>query len=110
MARRVVTLYTDDITGAEGKDVSTHSFSLDGVSYEIDLGNDSYQRLLDALGPYFGAGRKTGSTRRAGVRNPKAERGPSPARVRAWAAAQGIEVSARGRISGDVVAKYQAAH
>ena len=32
-----------------------------------------------------------------------------PAAVRAWAAGQGIEVNARGRIKADVVEKFRAA-
>jgi len=34
---------------------------------------------------------------------------PSPADVREWAACQGIAVSARGRVSADIVAQYEAA-
>jgi hypothetical protein len=32
------------------------------------------------------------------------------AAIRAWARDQGIAVSERGRISSDIIAKYQAAH
>ncbi len=35
---------------------------------------------------------------------------PTPAEIRTWAAANGIEVSDRGRVPGAVVAAYQAAH
>ena len=35
--------------------------------------------------------------------------GYDPAAVRAWAAGQGIEVNARGRIKADVVEKFRAA-
>lgn len=35
---------------------------------------------------------------------------PNPAEVRAWARAQGHHVGARGRLHGDVIAAYQAAH
>ncbi|MFE3203801.1 histone-like nucleoid-structuring protein Lsr2 [Embleya sp. NPDC055664] len=110
MAQRVVTLYTDDITGNEGEDIATHTFGLDGVTYEIDLGQDTYQQLLDALGPYFHAGRKTGTSRRTAVKAHKTGDGPDPVKVREWAKAQGIEINARGRVPGDIVAKYQAAH
>ncbi|WTX00800.1 Lsr2 family protein (plasmid) [Streptomycetaceae bacterium NBC_01309] len=109
MAQRVVTLYTDDVTGKEGEDIATHTFSLDGVDYEIDLGANTYQQLLDALGPYFKAGRKAGAARRGGKARPVSQ-GPSPALVREWAQAQGIEVSSRGRIPADVIDKYRAAH
>ncbi|MFC1406108.1 MULTISPECIES: histone-like nucleoid-structuring protein Lsr2 [Streptacidiphilus] len=35
---------------------------------------------------------------------------PNPIEVRAWAAAQGIEVAPRGRIPGEVIEKYRAAN
>lgn len=39
-----------------------------------------------------------------------APRAPTPAQVRAWAAAQGIDVSRNGRIPAPVAAAYRAAH
>ncbi|GCD96944.1 histone-like nucleoid-structuring protein Lsr2 [Embleya hyalina] len=113
MARRVVTLYIDDITGGEGADVVTHTFSLDGIGYEIDLGIDSFQGLLDVLGPYFGAARRIGTNtnrRRNAGKGQAAVLRPSPARVRAWASTHGIEVNTRGRLSTEVLARYEATH
>ncbi|MEU0213214.1 histone-like nucleoid-structuring protein Lsr2 [Streptomyces canus] len=109
MVQRTVTIYTDDLTGTEGEDIATHNFSLDGVSYEVDLNPDSYQKLLDALGPFVQVGRKAGgSSRRGGERKPAA--GPDAAKVREWAQSQGIEVNSRGRVPRDVIEKYEAAH
>jgi hypothetical protein len=109
MAQRTVTIYTDDLTGTEGEDIATHNFSLDGVSYEVDLNSDSYQKLLDALGPFVQVGRKAGGgSRRGSGRKPAAR--PDAAKVREWAQSQGIEVNARGRVSRDVIEKYEAAH
>ncbi|OEJ61091.1 hypothetical protein BGM19_26830 [Streptomyces agglomeratus] len=109
MVQRTVTVYTDDLSGAEGEDVTTHTFSVDGVNYEVDLGHDNYQKLLDALGPFMGAGRKTGGGgRRAGKRT-QTSRGDA-AKVREWAQSQGIEVSSRGRIPADLMERYEAAH
>ncbi|WP_406296532.1 Lsr2 family protein [Embleya sp. NBC_00888] len=110
MAQRVVTLFTDDITGNEGEDIATHTFSLDGVTYEIDLGQETYQQLLDALGPFFNAGRKTGTARRSKAVRAAAGQGPDPVKVREWARSSGIEVNARGRVPADLIEKYQAAH
>jgi len=110
MAQRVVTLFTDDITGEEGEDIATHAFGVDGVSYEIDLGADSYQNLLDALGPYISAGRKTGSAKRGSAKRGSAAIGSDAGKIREWAREQGIEVSARGRVPQDVRDKYTAAH
>jgi hypothetical protein len=108
MVQRTVTIYTDDLTGAEGEDVVTHAFSVDGVNYEIDLGPDGYQQLLDALGPFVGSGRKVGGARQSTVKR-KRTVGADAARVREWAKSQGIEVNARGRIPAHLVDKYEAA-
>lgn len=51
MVQKTVTVYTDDLTGAESDEVRTHAFSLDGVSYEIDLVSDNYDKLFEALAP-----------------------------------------------------------
>jgi len=61
MVQRTVTIFTDDLTDTEGEDIATHTFSLDGVGYEIDLNPDSHQLLLDALAPFLKVGRKSGS-------------------------------------------------
>jgi hypothetical protein len=111
MAQRVVTLFTDDITGEAGEDISTHTISLDGVGCEIDLGNDNYQKLLDELGPYLNAGRRTGFPKPGRAKRAKStDQGPDALKVREWARSQGIVVSLRGRVSKDVVEKYTAAH
>ncbi|MEV3915123.1 histone-like nucleoid-structuring protein Lsr2 [Streptomyces canus] len=109
MVQRTVTIYTDDLTGTEGEDIATHTFSLDGVSYEVDLNPDSYQQLLDALGPFVQVGRKAGGgSRRGGGK--KAATGPDAVQVREWAQSQGIEVNSRGRVPREVIEKYEAAH
>lgn len=110
MVQRTVTIYTDDLTGTEGEDIATHAFSVDGVNYEIDLGPDNYQKLLDVLGPFMGAGRKVngGGARRTAKRAQSG--GTDAAKVREWAQSQGIEVNSRGRIPADLMEKYQAAH
>ncbi|MER5416326.1 histone-like nucleoid-structuring protein Lsr2 [Streptomyces virginiae] len=106
MVQRTITIYTDDLSGVTDEDVATHTFSVDGVNYEVDLGPDNYQNLLDALGPFMGAGRKTGGTRRPAKR---AKAGSDAGRIRAWAQSQGIEVGPRGRIPADIVEKYESA-
>jgi len=109
MVQRTVTIFTDDLTDTESEDIATHTFSLDGVSYEIDLNPDSHQLLLDALAPFLKVGRKSGSApRRRG--SSKRTDGPDPIKVREWAKSQGIEVNARGRVPRDVIEKYEAAH
>lgn len=109
MARATITIYTDDLTGETGDDVSAHSFSIDGVNYEIDLGPESHRKLLEALAPFVEAGRRTGNRALRGRRPPVRREGPSAARIREWARSQGIEVNARGLVRQDIVEQYEAA-
>lgn len=103
----------DDIDGSTGAE--TVAFGLDGVSYEIDLGNKNAQKLRDALATYVAHGRKVSGRR---VRTPRTGRGrstTSPDRdqttvIRAWARSNGYEVSDRGRLPATVVAAFEAAH
>jgi hypothetical protein len=94
-------------------------FSLDRTDYEIDLADKNAKALRDTFAKYISAARRTGaSTRRAGRSRVSLSRtGPSrdgrdydPKAVRAWAESQGIQVSQRGRVSADLVAKFQAAN
>ncbi|MFE4581762.1 histone-like nucleoid-structuring protein Lsr2 [Streptomyces chartreusis] len=107
MVQRTIIQYVDDLNGVTGEDVASHTFSLDGIVYEIDLGVDSYERLLEGLGPFIGVARKN--------RRPSAPRmreggrkgtGPDAALVREWANSQGIEVNSRGRVPQHVMDQY----
>jgi hypothetical protein len=112
MAKRVITLVTDDISGEPGDDIAPHTFSVDGIFYEIDLGAENYDNFLEALSPYISKGRKTGTTTklRGQAKHRAAAPGPDPAKVREWAKEHGIEVSPRGRVPRDVIEKFNAAH
>jgi hypothetical protein len=107
MAKTVSVVVTDDLDGSSGAE--TVAFSFDGQSYEIDLGEKNLARLGKSLQPFMDAGRRTAQRRVA-----RAARGAGSrvdrAAVRSWAAAQGLKVSERGRISAEVMAKYEAAH
>ncbi len=107
MAKTVSVVITDDLDGSP--DAETVAFSIDGRSYEIDLGKKNLAKLRKALQPFIDAGRRTAQRRTA-----KTSRGSGPrtdrAAVRAWAAGQGLKVSERGRISAEVMTKYHAAH
>lgn len=115
MAKRVVTVFVDDLDKTESDDVATVPFSFDGVSYEIDLAGGNRDKLAAALAPYIEAGRSVGGRRRT-AKPSTAGRGPArPDRaqtqaIREWARANGHDVSDRGRISEEVRAAFQAAH
>lgn len=112
MAQRTIVQLTDDIDGSEATDSVT--FALDGVAYTVDLNDENQAALRDVLAPYVAVARKdSGRTRRGTVTHiSSGRRGRStgdvdPKTVRAWAAENGIAISARGRIPADIVAQYQ---
>jgi hypothetical protein len=107
MAKSVNVVITDDLDGSPGAE--TVSFGIDGHSYEIDLGQKNLTRLQKSLQPFIEAGRRT-AHRRAAKPARGAASGVDRAEVRAWAVAQGLKVSERGRISAEVLSKYDAAH
>jgi len=107
MAKTVSVVVTDDLDGSPGAE--TVSFGFDGHGYEIDLGKKNLARLEKSLQPFMEAGRKT-AARRAAKAPRVAGPGTDRAAVRAWAAGQGLKVSERGRISAEVLSRYDAAH
>ena len=121
MAQKVQVILVDDVDGGEASE--TVSFSLDGVSYEIDVSEKNAGALRDALAPWVGHARRVGG-RSSGGRGRSASssgggsgrsRGSSGGRhdlsdVRAWARENGYQVSDRGRVSSEVIAAYEKAH
>lgn len=107
MVQKTISIYTDDLTGKEHPEIDTHEFSLNGVSYEIDLAPESYDELADALARFIEAGRKTGRTK--GARKTSTG-GPSAEQVRAWARENGHEVNERGRVPAVIREAYDAAN
>jgi len=106
MAQKVNISITDDLDGSENAE--TVSFGFEGKTYEVDLAKKNRAKLEKALGAFIEAGRKTSAPRRS--RAAANSSGPDRAVVRAWAKSQGIQVSERGRISAETIAKYEAAH
>ncbi|MFI1259241.1 Lsr2 family protein [Streptomyces netropsis] len=78
-------------------------FSLDGVSYEIDLGSDSYDMLLEALAPFMKAGRKSGKIRRPVGRSGSTS---DTAAIGAWAKSSGNRVNDHGRVPSNIREAY----
>ena len=109
MAQKVQVLLVDDLD--DGAADETVQFSLDGVSYEIDLSTKNATKLRDALSRSVIAGRRVGprSGRRRG-RGRSAGGDGSAREVREWARANGYQVSDRGRVPSEVVEAYRAAH
>ena len=109
MAQRVQIILEDDYDGGTADETVT--FALDGAEYEIDLSSDNAAKLRDELAPWIGHARKTGGRRKRAAAAPaKADDSSSTSEIRAWALANGRDVSSRGRVSGEVREAYEKAH
>jgi len=119
VAQKVNVVLVDDIDASQAEE--TVSFGLDGASYEIDLSDKNAAALRDAFAPYVGAARRAGRTSTGPAqRRPRSGRSAGSSdsgvgrqrvqEIREWARAHGHTVSERGRLSGAVIAAYEAAH
>ena len=105
MATKVLTTLQDDIDGSNA--TQTIRFALDGIEYEIDVSDRNANRLRNSLSEFIAHGRKVGGKH---ARKKTASSGQVDTKaVRAWAQANGIEVSNRGRIPAEIVERYRAA-
>jgi hypothetical protein len=116
MAQRTVIRLVDDLDDTEIVDGTGEkvSFALDDRQYEIDLTNDHADEMRAALDRYVRAARKVagrpGRARaQATVAKAAAPVDYSTRAVRAWARANKIDVSPRGRIPQRVVDRFRAA-
>ncbi|SDN40787.1 Lsr2 protein [Geodermatophilus siccatus] len=108
MATKTEVVLVDDLTGDLA--TTTVKFALNKTGYEIDLSDENAAEMRQALSRYINAARKVSGIGRRSAQAPKpAHSGYDPAAVRAWAAGQGIEVNARGRIRAAVVEQFRAA-
>lgn len=99
--------------GAADDGTTTVAFAYRGVSYQIDLSARDAAAMDTALTPYLTAARRVeagpvGARRPAHPAKP-ANGTPTAKDIRAWALGAGIPVSARGRVSADVVRQYHEA-
>ena len=108
MAQKVTVQLVDDLDNGSADE--TVLFSLDGVSYEIDLSKKNAAALRDALAQYVGPARKV--SRLSGVRGPaRRPRGGDnrAADIRVWARKNGHKVSERGRVSATITEAFDKA-
>ncbi|HZB67209.1 MAG TPA: Lsr2 family protein [Ornithinibacter sp.] len=110
MAKKVQVLLVDDVDKSSPAD-ETVSFSLDGVSYEIDLTSKNATKLRDDLATWIGHAERTGGRRSSGRSAGRGSgRKADLGAVREWARQNGHKVSDRGRISAGVQAAYDKAN
>lgn len=101
MATKTVVSVVDDIDGSESAETVT--FTYGGTTYEIDLAPKNRDALDAALSPFIKAARSTGP---GGSRRSRSRGEADAAAIRAWASANGIDVSSRGRVPRSVREQY----
>src|SRR3954467_4576427 len=102
MAKKTVVTLVDDLTGEPAD--TTVRFSIDSRAYELDLTDKNAKKLRDLFNRYTSTARGVSGRRSAAPPAAHAAlHGFDPAAVRAWAGANGLTVSARGRIKGAVL-------
>ncbi len=118
MAQRTIVQLVSDLSGDEmpAGEGRTVEFSVDGSSYTIDLTDKEAAGFDKALAMYIehatktsaGAGgrKRSGSSSGSGSGRSKDEL----SNIRAWAQANGHQVSERGRIKKDILDAYHAAN
>jgi hypothetical protein len=111
MAKKTVVqeILVDDLDGSAGD--RTVNFTWDGTAYEIELSRKNVTAFEKSMKPYLDAARKV----RVGGGRPRRSSGRAGSRrdlgaIREWAAHNGFEVSARGRVAGSVIEAYDTAH
>ena len=112
MAQITQVRLVDDLDG--GQAAESVAFSLDGKSYEIDLSEKHAAALRDAFAPFVSSARRAGGSAAASRPRMSARTSTRAGRsreettaIREWANANGLEVSARGRIPSTVIEAYE---
>ncbi|SDN18176.1 Lsr2 protein [Cryobacterium flavum] len=99
----------DDLDGTviENGSGATVSYAFEGESYEIDLSAENLAEFRAAIKPYTNVSRRVGyvPAKSRGTSSAGSDRAELQA-IRAWAAANGVAVSDRGRIAGTVREAY----
>lgn len=117
MAHRVTAVLVDDLDGRSTADETVY-FALDGVNYEIDLSAEHAQDLRNCLRPWQEHARVVSAQRRQRryATNGKShhpmsrvDRAHAQA-IRKWAAANGLGISARGKIPDAIHQAFDEAH
>lgn len=105
MAKRTITMLVDDLDGSEAAE--TISFSLDGVSYEIDVNESHAAKLRDDFATWTAHAKRVGGRKRTAAAGGGKE---DLEAIRNWARENGFQVADRGRISAKVKEAYANAH
>jgi hypothetical protein len=117
MAQRTVVQFVSDLSGEElvEGEGRTIRFSYDGAEYTIDLTTAEAEQFDEVMADYIDAATVVGGRRSSSRRSRRgsSSRGGSKEElgtIRAWARANGYEISERGRIRAEIVEAYHAAN
>lgn len=109
MAQVTEVRLVDDLDGGTADE--SVEFAIDNKHYEVDLSDKHAAQLRDVLAPFVAAARRAGGATVTRARRASAPRSTGAredtAAIREWAGANGIEVSARGRIATSVRDAYE---
>ncbi|MEV0947444.1 Lsr2 family protein [Rhodococcus sp. NPDC049939] len=116
MAKKVTVTLIDDVDQEVSAD-ETVEFGLDGVQYEIDLSSENAEKLRDQMDMWVSHARKVSSRKRGRTSAAQSatksrisvDREQSAA-IREWARKNNKKVSARGRISAEIIEAYNKAN
>jgi hypothetical protein len=106
MATKIAVALEDDLDGGPADE--TVRFAIGGTEYEIDLSKKNAQTFRKGLASFTEHARKAGRGQRRRPARTSAARERS-GDIRAWAKANGIPVSNRGRIPASIAEQYEAA-
>lgn len=105
----MATVKVDDLDNKITEEVEEHFFTdIHGQRWSIDLSPKSVAAMDKAMEQFT----KVATAVSSAIATPSRRGDGKAAKIRAWAAKQDppIEVSGRGKIDGDIEAKYDAAH
>ncbi|AWK70798.1 MULTISPECIES: histone-like nucleoid-structuring protein Lsr2 [Rhodococcus] len=117
MAKKVTVTLIDDVDQEASAD-ETVEFGLDGVQYEIDLSSENAAKLREQLDVWVSHARKVSSRKRgktvaaapAATKSRVSVDREQSAAIREWARKNNKKVSARGRISAEIIDAYNKAN
>jgi hypothetical protein len=96
----------DDLTGGPAEE--TVSFGVDGAAYEIDLNARHAANFRSQLARFAEHARPVRGRRSRAARTATSRRRSQA--IRAWAGQEGLSIAEHGRLSRDVVRRYELAH
>jgi Lsr2 len=108
MVKKVTVALVDDLDGKSPAD-ETVRFSLDDVSYEIDLSAQHAEKMRKDLTAWIHASRRVAGRQRRSTRTGSARETEGSSVIREWARRNGHPVSDRGRIPRSVIDAFNSA-